>query len=231
MSPDAGPRTARACLVDVYRTLLEVDFVAHATQLLPMAGLPPDHWDTHFSPLADAVNRGELTLREAFGVGLENAGVEPTDALLTAMVERDRQMFDEHTHVYEDSLPFLEHLHARGIPIAVVSNCAENTRPMLDRTGISALVDVLVLSCEVRSAKPDAAIYLHAVDALGVVPEEALFVDDQPAYCTGAGALGIQAVRIERDGAPWFDDPVGTADGSVTVVASLTDVLHRFDDV
>ena len=83
-----------------------------------------------------------------------------------------------------------------------MSNCAENTRPLLDRLGLTALVDELVLSCEVRAVKPDPAIFDAAVDRLGVRPGESLFVDDQPAFCRAAEARGIRAVQIDRPGSP-----------------------------
>ncbi len=61
-------------------------------------------------------------------------------------------------------------------------------------------MDELVLSCEVGAAKPDPAIFETALESLGVRAEEALFVDDQRAFCDGAAALGIHAVLIDRTG-------------------------------
>ena len=55
--------------------------------------------------------------------------------------------------LYDDVVPFLESLRAAGVPTAFVSNCAENTRPLLDSLGLSDLVDHLVLSCEIGAAK------------------------------------------------------------------------------
>jgi len=59
-----------------------------------------------------------------------------------------------------------------------------------------------------------------------VTADAAVFVDDNPASCAGAAALGIGAVQIGRDAA---DGKVAgtTADGKVastTVVRSLTEV-------
>ena len=97
-------------------------------------------------------------------------------------------------------MPFLEALRELGVRTAFVSNCAENTRPLLDRLGLTALVDELVLSCEVRAVKPDPAIFEVAVERLGVLPGESLFVDDQLAFCRAAEAAGIRAVQIDRAG-------------------------------
>jgi FMN phosphatase YigB (HAD superfamily) len=62
-----------------------------------------------------------------------------------------------------------------------------------------------VLSFRVQVMKPDAAIYLHAVQLAGVPPAECLFIDDLPENVAGAQAVGMQAVlftgraQLERD--------------------------------
>ena len=50
------------------------------------------------------------------------------------------------------------------------------------------------LSFRVGTRKPDAAIYRAALDAAGVAPEEAAFIDDRPANVAAARAIGIDAV-------------------------------------
>ena len=99
-----------------------------------------------------------------------------------------------------------------------MSNCAENTRGLLDTCGLTPMVDALVLSCEVGCAKPQPAIFEAALDTLGVESHEAVFVDDQEHYCDGAAALGIRTVRIDRD-APA---------ASNACVRLLTDLLPLF---
>ena len=85
---------------------------------------------------------------------------------------------------------------------SLVSNCAEHTRDQLSRTGLAGLADVLVLSCEVGYSKPAAQIYERALSALGVAPAEAVFIDDQPAYCAAAAALspGCSPTRFPERG-------------------------------
>jgi FMN phosphatase YigB (HAD superfamily) len=84
---------------------------------------------------------------------------------------------------------------------------------------VAGLADALVLSCEIGAEKPAAEIFTYALDQLGVAPERALFVDDQPSYCAGGVAMGITAVQIVR---AELDGKV-PAEGT-TVVRSLADV-------
>jgi len=56
--------------------------------------------------------------------------------------------------------------------------------------------DHQTFSAEVRVIKPDAAIYQHSLDGLGVAPSEALFVDDRESNIDGARALGLSAIQF-----------------------------------
>jgi len=114
---------------------------------------------------------------------------------------------------------FLRALRARGIRVALVSNCMENTRQMLSGLCVSTLADAVVLSCEAGSAKPDARIYRQALDQLGVRAGDAVFVDDQPAFCAGAAAVGITALQIARGHGP-------SAAPGITVIGSLLEALR-----
>ena len=58
--------------------------------------------------------------------------------------------------LFGDVLPFMAGLRARGIKVAIVSNCDEQGRGLLDWLRVTPLADALVLSCEVGAAKPSA---------------------------------------------------------------------------
>ena len=54
------------------------------------------------------------------------------------MVRRDAELLLANARLYDDVIPSLDRLRARGIKIAVVSNCTENTRPLLVSLGVDA---------------------------------------------------------------------------------------------
>jgi putative hydrolase of the HAD superfamily len=208
-----------ACLVDVYDTLLSCDFMALRTELPRLAGVSQEAWAEGYGQVAAALGVGQLTKAEGFGQILAGYGVPVRSGLVRALVDRDRELLVASARLYDDAIPFLEALRSGGIKIAIVSNCAEHTRDVLDHLGVTALADTLVLSCEVGAAKPTPEIFRHALDRLGVAAASALFVDDQASYCAGGTALGIGAVQIVR----------GELDGNVpaagtTVVRSLPEV-------
>ena len=100
-------------------------------------------------------------------------------------MRRDAEFSRAHTRLFDDTVPFLEWLRSQGILIALVSNCADTTRGLLEYLGVIPLVDAVVLSCEVGSAKPSPEIYVTALTDLGVAAADAVFIDDQPTFCVG----------------------------------------------
>jgi putative hydrolase of the HAD superfamily len=161
---------------------------------------------------ADLFRAYELT-RAARGVGtygsvrgdmtaiVEAAGVDPDAELIERLLAMEREFSETGVELWEDSLPVVRELRARGAKTALISNCSHSTRPIVDRLEIAAEFDAILLSFEVGMHKPDPAIYREALRQLGdVSPDRAVFVDDQPAYCDGAAVLGIETFLIDRSG-------------------------------
>jgi HAD superfamily hydrolase (TIGR01509 family) len=187
-----------ACLLDAYDTIVNCDFTGHETELPALADVAADAWKDELSLIGPALNAGRLTMAEGLEQVLRACGVPPRPGLVRELADRGRELLLASARLYDDVLPFLGTLRSRGIGIAIVSNCTEGTRDLLAELGVTALADALVLSCEIGAAKPSAQIFREALDRLGVTAGAALFVDDQPAYCAGAAALGIGAVQIVR---------------------------------
>ena len=55
--------------------------------------------------------------------------------------------------------------------------------------------DHLTFSHQLRTAKPDLAIYRHAAEGLGVEPSRVLFIDDRADNIEAARQAGMQAVQ------------------------------------
>jgi len=197
--------------------------VSHRAELPLLAGLSMQAWREGYRQLGASLGIGQLTKAEGFGRILRDAGFEPRPDLVRALVNQDRELLLRSARLYDDALPFLRDVRARGIKIAIVSNCSEHTRDLLESNGVAELADTLVLSCEVGAEKPAAQIFTHALDQLGVPAGRTVFVDDQPSYCVGASALGITAVQIVRGELVGKVPAPGT-----TVVRSLSDVAAMF---
>ena len=209
----------RACLIDIYDTILSSQFVPGMASLVAPLGIPVDEWLAEWGKLREDRDRGRVTVAASITRALPAFGIEPEPGLVADLVRRDAEFSRTHTRLYDDTVPFLNWLRSSGVLTALVSNCEESTRGRLAYLGLIPRVDAVILSCEVGSVKPFPEIYAIALDELGVAAVDAVFIDDQPTFCVGAEAAGIRPIRIVR----------GEADGYASrwdfpVVRSLLDV-------
>ena len=188
----------RACLIDVYDTILESRFVPRMESVIAPLGIGIGDWLAEWEKMREDRDRGKLTMAASFARTLSAFGIEPEPALVADLSRRDAEFSRAYTRLYEDTVPFLEWLRSHGVLTALVSNCADTTRPQLARLGMIPLVDAVILSCEVGSMKPYPEIYVTALEELGVAAVDAVFIDDQPTFCVGAEAVGIRPVQIAR---------------------------------
>jgi len=208
-----------ACLVDAYDTIVTCDFTPLRQGVPALAGIPMAAWEQEYTLVSPMLNDGRLSKAQAFRQIMASCGAQATDDLIAEMVRQDQELLLANARLYDDVIPFLTRLRDRGIKIAIVSNCTENTRAMLVATGVDDLADELVLSCEVGSMKPYPEIYVTALEELGVAAVDAVFIDDQPTFCVGAEAVGIRPIQIARAEANGY-----VSQWNFPVVHSLFDV-------
>jgi putative hydrolase of the HAD superfamily len=211
----------RGCLVDVYDTILKSVFADRVTALAGPLGIDVDEWLAEFMKTRDDRDKGRLSTAAAIDRALRSCGMEPSEGLVDDLVRRDTEFSYTHTRLYDDTVPFLSWLRDQGTLIALVSNCADTTRGLLEHLGVIPLVDAVVLSCEVGSMKPSPEIYVTALADLGLAAADAVFIDDQPTFCLGAEAVGVRPIQIARDQG---NGVTATPGRDFPVVHSLLDV-------
>lgn len=107
--------------------------------------------------------------------------------------------------VYEDTLPTLERLKAKGYRTAIVSNLpwGSPTKPWLEelrRLELDSSVDAVVLCGDIGWRKPARQIFLHALQRLDASCERSMFVGDDLEWdIEGCKAAGLRPVLIDRD--------------------------------
>ena len=188
----------RACLVDVYDTILRSLFVPRVEALVAPLGIAAGDWLAEWDKMREDRDRGRLTIAASIARTLPAFGIEPDPGLVADLSRRDAELSRSYTRLCEDSVPFFEWLRSHGVLTALVSNCADTTRALLDYLGVLPLVDAVILSCEVGSMKPYPEIYVTALEELGVAAVDAVFIDDQPTFCVGAEAVGVRPIQIAR---------------------------------
>lgn len=108
-----------------------------------------------------------------------------------------------------------------GLRLAVASSSrATWVRGMLGTTGYLERFDVIATGDQVSAHKPDPAVYLLALDRLGVTAEDAIAFEDTPHGVAAAKAAGMHAVAIPN---PHADRArFGQADVVLESAAQLT---------
>ena len=189
-----------AVLFDLYDTLAWTEWPALRPMIARRAGVSSGQLLEAFDVTRPARAVGAYGSMEAdLAMVLSAAGLGRDDVLVRDLAQLVTGFLETGVHLWDDSLPTLRELRARGVRTAVVSNCDHGTRPVVERLELDREADAVILSFEVKVAKPDPGIYLAALDAVGARPEDAVFVDDQADYCDGAQAVGIRPFLMLRE--------------------------------
>jgi putative hydrolase of the HAD superfamily len=165
---------------------------AKRAMLAEMAYYKANHDDaSDVAGLEDLRRRCAEVVRGELGVDLPVAEVEA--AMLAAIRFRP----------YPEVPGVLRALRDRGTRLVVVSNWDVSLHGVLEQTGLAPLIDAVVTSAEFGAAKPDPAIFAHALELAGARAKDAVHAgDDVEADVHGARAAGIEPVLVARDGEP-----------------------------
>ena len=85
----------------------------------------------------------------------------------------------------------LADLRAGGTPLALLSNAGPDYGSYFRHGPLGDFFSACYVSGELGLLKPNADIYRHVLDDLGITPAEAVFVDNRESNVAGAEALGI----------------------------------------
>ena len=100
---------------------------------------------------------------------------------------------------FPDTESVLRELKRRGVKVGVVSNVAEDLRPVFAERGWADLVDGFAHSFEHGVEKPDPTLFLAACAAIGTEPGRTLVVGDHPVD-GGAVAAGCVVLLLPHTG-------------------------------
>lgn len=187
---------------------------------------PQGHYDAYLAGHLGFADQRVLRVQHA----REQSGLAPLDSdAARVWNEAYEEMLPLHFRAFDDVVPLLNELDARGIPYGAVSNNVHDyQRAKLDAAGLQRIT-VLVGTDTVGVAKPDPAIFLEGVRLLGTDPAQTLYIGDNLRVdAEGAAAAGLQGVWLDRAGSP---SPVhqgsdAPAKGGYLTVRSLSEVAH-----
>ena len=104
--------------------------------------------------------------------------------------------------LFEDAVTTLATLRERGYRLGSVTNrsyAGPSFIAEVEEHGLADLFEVIAISCDLGYMKPHPKIFQHALDTMGVEPQESAMVGDSlRADVAGAQALGMTAIWRRR---------------------------------
>ncbi|GAB1470669.1 hypothetical protein MASR2M66_15470 [Chloroflexota bacterium] len=182
----------RAVFFDFGGVIQRTEYQAPRQHLAERFGMEYDEIDriVFNSPSARQATVGEISVAkhwEAIAARLKVGKDE------IAEVERE---FFAGDLVDESMMEYLRSLRPRFVT-GLISNAWLDMREYLVRKKLDDAFDHLTISAEVGVAKPDAKIYLLALQQAQVKADEAVFVDDVPANIEACEQVGMKGVLFK----------------------------------
>jgi HAD superfamily hydrolase (TIGR01509 family) len=165
-------------------------------------------WDHHARRRAAAnfkLNRPEMESRHELFVEPYELGLIKLEEYLNRVIffknrpftrSRFQQFMFEQSKPYPEMIGLIAQLKAvHGLKIVVVSNEGrEINAHRIQKFKLAGLVDSFISSCFVHLRKPDADIYLLALDTAQARPENIVYIEDTSLFTKVAEGLGIKSI-------------------------------------
>lgn len=189
------PLVIRAVILDFGEVLCHVPSAENIERLAFLFQMDPRIFFPVYLQSRAPYDRGDVLASEYWQEFALQAGVK----ISVDAIEQARQL---DLHMWSDlndaMILWVRQLHAAGFKTAILSNMPADMAAHMRKTfAWLSHFDHHVFSGEVRSVKPEPEIYQHCIEALGVQPSEALFIDDREINLEQARAAGIRTIRFQ----------------------------------
>jgi putative hydrolase of the HAD superfamily len=195
VNPAAKLPQIRAVILDFGEVLCHVPSAESIERLAFLFQMDPRTFLPIYLETRAPYDRGDWLPAEYWQKFAAQAGVKITAAAIEQARQLDLELWSD---INDAMVLWVQQLHAAGFKTAILSNMPTDmaTHVRKNFAWISHF-DHHIFSAEVRSVKPEPAIYQHCIRELGVQPCEALFIDDRDVNLEQARAVGIHGIRFQ----------------------------------
>lgn len=129
------------------------------------------------------------------------------DQLTKDMLEAQLQYYDDPLH-HDGMLDLISGFHESGFLQAIVTSRANEgrgkggAREIVKTLGLSRIIEVVVSAEDSQHHKPHPEPLLLALGKLGVAPQNAIMIGDQPVDAKAAHAAGTHSIIIDHENTP-----------------------------
>lgn len=161
---------------------------ADRAAILALAGVPAEpFWRAYFAH-RDGLDQGTAGVRGYWQAIAAEVGATWSDARIHELWAAD---FRSWLSVNPGTIEVLGDLKAGGTRLALLSNAGPDFGSYFRHGPLSDYFDAFYVSGELGLLKPEADIYRHVLDELGITAEQMVFTDNRADNVAGAEALGI----------------------------------------
>ena len=189
------PHDLRAIILDYGMVLCRQPALGEIDRITQIFGVDhPTFWQL-YERHRGAYDKNDIGGKEYWSRFASDTNTYLDDHTLMKLLRWDIEIWG---NLEEPLLAWARSLRAAGFQTALLSNLhLRFSAHIRSNSELFELFDHLIFSSEVRLIKPDPAIFLHCLEALGVKPEQTLFIDDREANVETAMALGIYAIKYQ----------------------------------
>lgn len=189
------PTEIRAVILDFGEVLCHLPTPEAIDRLARMFEMDSQSFFPMYLESRGPYDRGDLLPAEYWEKFAARLGVKLDGDAIARARQIDLELWSQ---INEVMIRWLQQIHSAGFKTAILSNMPSDMVSHL-RNNFAWInhFDHHIFSAEVRSIKPEPAIYQHCIEALGVRPSEALFIDDRDANLEQARAVGIRSIRFQ----------------------------------
>ncbi len=189
------PASFRAVIFDYGKVLCHPPLDEHVDRIAAVFGYDHQAFWAAFERHRPGFDRGLLTDVEYYQLLAHETGTDLNAETLAQLCRWDIEMW---TLLHHSMIRWTNALQTAGYKTALLSNApVEFARHARSEFDWLKGFDVCIFSAELRLAKPDAAIFRHCLEQLGVAAREALFIDDRQDNVAAAREYGIAAIQFE----------------------------------
>ena len=192
MANESGSKIS-AVLFDYGMVLSDVPEAADWRLLERVLDVEEEAFQAAYWKYRDAYDRGALSAQTYWEIVARDLNKPIDAAILRALIDADTVVWTQPNPVM---MEWAASLNRSGMKTGILSNIGDAMESgVLGRFPALAEFTHHTFSHRLGIAKPDAAIYRHAVEGLGVPVGEILFVDDREENIRAAQAAGMVAVQ------------------------------------
>ena len=217
------PRPIRAVMFDLDGTLLDTakDLLAALNRVLVEEKRTP----ASLEEIRPHVSKGGLAITcRGFGIEPDDPAARP---LMKRMLRHYRRNLCQHTTLFPGMEALLSELETRRLYWGVVTNKQSAlTEPLLELAGLSRRAACIVSGDTLPRKKPHPDPLLHVCATIGCMPEETLYIGDDPRDIEAGKRAGMTTLAALYGYIAEDEDPsTWGADGLVRSPAEIHDWL------